>query len=290
VAAQARQLRAPRPETTLGELQEARRALERRLRRISSRGTTAMKPCRPAAILISSLALGLAACEATSQSTHESSPAPAVATGSAKKGALLPAPSGPLDLTGAAGSKLSLDELLARLSKLTGVTFSTNEEVDARLKQTKFALSQDTRVPAADVYPWVESILHQNGYSLGVLKSGESALVGVYTPIGANMSTAPSLAVDADQLDECRTHPALLVTTTVNLPHTDVRTLGNSLRGITSDPSAGSGVIPVGNTNSVILTGTGRNVADLVALLRTIDEKAQHDMEMPAQASAPAKQ
>jgi type II secretory pathway component GspD/PulD (secretin) len=249
-----------------------------------------MRARRPAVILISSLALCLAACRASESSAPSQSSPSSAAGASAKVEPLLPAPSGPLDVSAAAGAHLSLDELLARLSKLTGVTFSMDERVRGLLLHSSVALSQEKRVPVADVYPWVESILQQNGYSLAVLKSGESPLVGVYSPIGGSPSQPPSLAVDADHMDECRMHPALLVTTTVHLPHTDVRTLGNSLRAITSDPSAGSGIIPVGNTNSVILTGTGRNVADLVAMLRTIDEQSRSDLDAPAQAAAPARQ
>jgi general secretion pathway protein D len=64
----------------------------------------------------------------------------------------------------------------------------------------------------------------------------------------------------------------------LHLPHTDVRTLGNSLRGLTSaDPSGQQGVIPVGNTNSVILSGFASSVASMARILRLVDEESARD-------------
>jgi hypothetical protein len=206
---------------------------------------------------------------------------------------ILPPASGPLDVSVAGGGKLTLEELLGRLSKLTGVTFSMQDQVGGQMKQTAVVLSQEKRVAAEDAYPWVEALLLQNGYSLGVLDNGASPLVGVYMTTMPGSGRPSAISIDSDRIDECRVHPALMFTTVLHLPHTDVRTLGNSLRGIASDPMNQQGILPVGNTNSVILQGTGRIVADLVAMLRTIDDNSQRDMApapKPEQTSAPQKQ
>jgi type II secretory pathway component GspD/PulD (secretin) len=252
-----------------------------------------MLPCRLAVILISSFALGLAACRASASSSPTQSSSSTAASKSAKQEALLPAPSGPLDLTLAEGTKLTLEELLGRLSKLTGVTFSIEGGASELLKNDVVALSQNKRVPAAEVYPWVESILQQNGYVLAVLHEGDVPLLGVYANRGPRSSQPNPIGVPVEQIDSCREHPALYVTTVVHLPNTDVRTLANSLRGMANDAVGNSSIMPVGNTNNVILTGSGRNVSDLVAILLTVDARAATDASgaaKPAQAAAPAKQ
>ena len=69
-------------------------------------------------------------------------------------------------------------------------------------------------------------------------------------------------------------HPGLMVQTTVRLEHVDVRTLGNSLRALSSDARGTQGVIPVGNTSSVLLSGTVRQVTELVETLQRINAEA----------------
>ena len=200
-------------------------------------------------------------------------PAIAVAAqAQAGSGMLLPTPSGPLDISAAQGGELTLADVLSKLSKTTGVTFSSSDTVGERLKKTKVMLSADKRVAVAEIYPWAESILQQNGFTLALLEGGPAPLVGVYANTGRDQSP-PALHIEESRIDECREHPAFLFNVVVTLPHTDVRSLGNSLRILSPDSPTG-GVIPVGTTNSVILSGSGRQVAELCAMLHTIDDRA----------------
>jgi hypothetical protein len=201
---------------------------------------------------------------------------------------LLPAPSGPLQLGADDGGALSMFEVLARLSRLTGVTFSSDEQVSEQLKHSPVALTQSAQVPAGDVYAWVESLLVQNGFVLGVLQQGKTPLVGVYSNLSRMPNEPPMLSVDIEQLDECRKHPALMVTTVVTLPNTEVRALGNSLRQLSPDTSK-SFAIPVGTTNSIVLGGSGRHVADMVAMLRDIDERAARGQAVDPQSLSVAR-
>ena len=63
--------------------------------------------------------------------------------------------------------------------------------------------------------------------------------------------------------------------TVLDLPHVDVRQLGNSLRALTNDPSGTQSIIPVGSSNSLILTGQGTDLSDLAAMLLLIEEQAR---------------
>ena len=72
-----------------------------------------------------------------------------------------------------------------------------------------------------------------------------------------------------------------MITTMVTLPNTDVRTLSNSMRAMVTDPNTMQ-VIPVGNSNSLIVTGFGSNVAALVRMLQLVDEaSAAEAPELP---------
>ena len=64
--------------------------------------------------------------------------------------------------------------------------------------------------------------------------------------------------------------------TVLNLPNTDVRTLSNSLRTMLTDANTQQ-IIPLGNSNSVLLSGFGSNVAALAKMLQFVDEASAAD-------------
>ena len=193
---------------------------------------------------------------------------------------IFPRPSEPLVLPANAEHPLTLADALAFVTRVTRVTFSYETVVLRRLEASQVQLSADTVVPPEQVYTWVEGLLLQHGYVLGLLSTSEPMLVGVYssTPVQGAQGQPVLHNVDAEHLDDCRQHPALLVQTVLHLPHVDVRTLGNSLRGLTGNDGS-SGILPVANTNSVALTGTGLAVANLVEALREVEAHAAADLE-----------
>jgi hypothetical protein len=84
----------------------------------------------------------------------------------------------------------------------------------------------------------------------------------------------------------------LIVSTTVTVPNVNVRDLCNSMRQMFQNPRVQQ-IIPLGNANSVVMTGRGSEVAGWVHLLLALDadegraqaENAKHD----AQRSPPKK-
>jgi hypothetical protein len=134
-------------------------------------------------------------------------------------------------------------------------------------------LSTPASIEPGHVYPWVETLLVQHGFMLGSPTNAEPPIVAVMSHGPGGAGARPALAIDAKDLEFCRSHPAVLVSTTLQLPHVDVRTLANSLRGIAGDAQF-SGILPVGNTNSLFLTGTGAWLADTADLLRRVDAAA----------------
>jgi hypothetical protein len=177
-----------------------------------------------------------------------------------------PAPSGSLTL----GPESSLMDALAALQEVTGLTFSVDTRTRGQLQGTVVGIDREVTVPPESAYPWVGALLLQNGFVMADLTGNEPRLVGVYS---RHSQSAPlAIEIPVEMLDDYVLHPALMIQTSVHLEHVDVRTLGNSLRAISSDASGHQGVIPVGNTNTVLLHGSVRQVVELVETLQRINE------------------
>ena len=86
--------------------------------------------------------------------------------------------------------------------------------------------------------------------------------------------------VDPERLIEYNDQPATLITTVVNLPNTDVRSLSNTMRQLIADPNTQQ-MIPAGSSNSFVLTGFGSQVAALARMLKIIDEASAIEVIEP---------
>lgn len=196
--------------------------------------------------------------------------------------ALLPLPKNSIALAPASDNLLTLEHVLQRLSAATGVTFSYESTVASRLAVQRVQLSQRVVLSPDDAYPWIEGLLTQNGFELGIVSLEGEPLVGVYAELHTAHAGAPRAKpvahfVSEDRIEECRRHPALRIQTVIDMgPEVDVRTLGNILRGLTENDDVSS-VIPVANTNSVVVVGSGLRVANLVALLQEVRTHASTD-------------
>jgi hypothetical protein len=195
---------------------------------------------------------------------------------------LLPPASGLLHI--AAGEESpTLEELVNELSRLTGVTTTASELVSVKLRKERPSLSGELSVPPGEVYTWVEGLLDQHGFALAMVSERPPHLLAIQAkmPLPPDGAPGPYLNIPAERIGELSAHPALLVQTVIELPHVEVRSIGNSLRQLViGHPSAG--ILPVGLTNSMILAGTGRQVAEIYAMLREVDERARLAAEAEA--------
>lgn len=191
-----------------------------------------------------------------------------------------PTPTSGLKIQMAPGEEMmSLDRLLDEFSRVTGQNLLISNDTGTMLRNVSTGLNRSVEVPASEVYPFVENILAHNQYILEVLSDHEPRLLAVHglPAPGRNITRLPApLAhfVPAKDIGLYAGHPAVLVTTMIELPSTDVRTLSNSLRGLMSDASTQQ-IVPVGSTNSLILSGSGTSVANLVTVFREGDEGAR---------------
>ncbi len=173
-----------------------------------------------------------------------------------------------LELRMSGDKRPTLADLLAQLAESTGVVFLTDPFVEAQTSKTAINLSSAAVVSPDIAWPFAEQLLLQNRLILSVVCAGAQPVIGVHgnAPQGTRGSSA---VVPVEHLDFLRDHPALYVQTSLNLPSVDVRTLGNSLRGLSSDGDGN--ILPVANSNDVVLVGTARDVVALVDLLLSIE-------------------
>ena len=166
---------------------------------------------------------------------------------------------------------VTLLQLLQAWGARAGMMFTADEATRVRLASTDVGLLGSTSVAAPDVHTWVGGLLLRQGFVMADLTGTKPSLVGIY-PV-EDVASAPAIDVPPARLAEFERVPALVIKTTLQLDSTDVRTATNSLRGL-STGAAGT-AIPVGNTNQVWIRGAAREVIDLAAALRKMDEKAR---------------
>lgn len=169
-----------------------------------------------------------------------------------------------------AAQDVSLEELVTQLTAKGGANFVIDGRTKERLAAERLTLTQPLVLAPAEACAWIESQLASSGFVLAFDSNVTPATMRVSRRGDPNVTAVP---LDLADLELARRHPALLVQFTITLPHTDVRTLQSTLR-----PLMGAEVgalLPVGNTQTVVVQGSGQRVAHIVDLLREADEQAR---------------
>jgi type II secretory pathway component GspD/PulD (secretin) len=139
-------------------------------------------------------------------------------------------------------------------------------------------------VPAASVHEVTEALLLMHQFVLVPFHEADPRIVQVVSleTNERNFVRRAAIFVPGAELDAWRGRAATLITTTLHLPHTDVRTLSNSMRAMLTDGNTQQ-IVPVGNSNSLILTGLAGEVWALAENLLRIDA-----LEAADQTSSPS--
>ncbi len=184
----------------------------------------------------------------------------------------------------------TMDELLRELARVTGQHIHVPPQARATLAQTPVGLLGGVEVPPAHVHSFVESLLHQNGYVLAELRSSEPRLLAVYpiegreAPPGSTWTPVPS-----ERIARYADHPALLVQSLVDCSPLDARAVAMSLRSVWRQSRAYQGMDPIGDSSSVLLRGTGADVARLAAVIeRAAASEAERRAAAPGEANEQA--
>ena len=188
----------------------------------------------------------------------------------------------------------SMAALLDDYATLTGQVIVANDETRAHMQAQTIGITQSLTVPREEVQSFVERLMVEGDFIMQPLRDRAPRAVGVYSLRTQARNTVRSLAyfVSPGELDQFKDHPALLITTTVNLPNTDVRQLSNSMRTMITDAKVQQ-MLPAGKSESLVVTGLGAHVVAVVNMLKTVDaanavQKIEPDVAVMTLKFAPA--
>jgi hypothetical protein len=140
-------------------------------------------------------------------------------------------------------------------------------------------------VPPDRVWPVFEAILSQLEFGLAFMTPDDPTIFSVisFTPQSWRPTPTPAefaVQVPVEDVPAWKEHRAFMITTTVSLNHVDVRELANSMRPILMDPNMQQ-VVPMGETNSLMISGRAAWVAEFVKSVQEINEfeRVRHQNE-----------
>lgn len=178
------------------------------------------------------------------------------------------------DETGAEDA-LTLEAFVKICQETTGLNFTYTDETRSDLNKKKLRMFGQKRIPKTDFYSFFQIMMIINDFVCSRI-GPEHLSVIVISSMGQSGNRGGNLRSEAvyvlsEDIERYADQPATLVTTVIDLPNTDVRTLSNSMRTMFTDANTQQ-IIPVGNSNSLVITGFGSHVASIVKMLRFVDE------------------
>lgn len=185
-----------------------------------------------------------------------------------------------LSLEESGDSELTLERLVKITQEVTGINFTYTRETGQLLAQVPVRMFGTKEIPKEDFYAFFQILMIINEYVTTRIGPEHLSVVVVQslkTPARTTMRQ-DALYVEPEAIAQFADQPATLITTVLNLPNTDVRTLSNSMRSLIVDPNTLT-IIPVGN-NNLILQGFGSQIAALTRMLYLVDE-ASRPVDMP---------
>lgn len=197
---------------------------------------------------------------------------------------LFPLPSADMVVAvGEQGDSWKVMDMALDYGRLTNQHFIIDAETQGYLQSSGTGLRRSLVVSKADVQAVLEHVLEQNDFVLLVLRQQEPRLLSIVSlQTGSRNNIRKSaMFVSAEDLESWGAHAAILITTAIHLPHTDVRQLSNSMRTMITDANTQQ-MLPAGNSNTMVLTGFASNVAALARMLRIVDDAAATEFVEPA--------
>lgn len=183
------------------------------------------------------------------------------------------------------GQGMSLGQFVQACQQVTGLTFHVKEDAASRLSSTFVRLMGTKRIPKEQFYSFFQILMVMNDFVCTEIGPAGISVIQIDSLTGGGQSSAPKIRanaayVDPDRLVDYADQPATLITTVINLPNTDVRSLSNTMRQLIADPNTQQ-MIPAGSSNSFVLTGFGTQVAALARMLSIIDEASAVEVVEP---------
>lgn len=188
---------------------------------------------------------------------------------------LFPPPADGLTIPAYEPDGWTMEQLLSEYGRLTEQHFMYGEATRAQLRQARVPLDEWLFIEPENVHSIVETLVTESDFVFSVAREADPRLISVQSSKGNRVNLRQSARyVPVDELAQWEDHPAFLVHTVLTLNHIDVRTLTNSMRAMLTDANTQQ-IIPLGNGNSLILTGFGPQVATLARMLQQVNEEAR---------------
>lgn len=183
---------------------------------------------------------------------------------------------------GSGDEAMSLARFVKACEQVTNINFSYTDETAGLLENQKIRLLGSKRVPKEDFYSFFQIMMIINDFVCTEVGPDPLAVVVIDSlrTQARNTVRGDAVLVDPEDLDEYASQPATLITTVINLPNTDVRQLSNSMRTMITDANTQQ-MLPAGNTNAMVLTGFGSNIAALARMLLIVDEASKIEPVLP---------
>lgn len=165
----------------------------------------------------------------------------------------------------------------------TGKNLTPDKSVATQLVDTKIKMFGQKRIPKAEFYEFYQILMFINGFTITKVGPDHLAVYLIQAmgnqPAGRGAGNLKDEAIYVlpDELDRYADQVATQILTVLHLPNYDVRTLQSTLRPLMPNDQTGSGIMPVGNTQSVVLRGFAPNIVALARILRLVDQEAAKD-------------
>jgi len=188
---------------------------------------------------------------------------------------LLVSPARGLHLEKPERRELRLFDVFDQYAQLMGWNALADPATRNELVLIKCPFTLPLDVPPENVHAFVEGVARANDvvFSFAHTRAPVMLQVTSLSIAGRNNPRKDASPVPVSELAPWAAHPAFLITTCLDLPGIDVRTLSNSLRQMFSDQQTQQ-IIPVGNTDGLIVTGYGSGVAEIASMLRSLSNAA----------------
>jgi len=189
------------------------------------------------------------------------------------------------DETGGADA-LTLEQFVKHCQEVTQFNFTYTQETAQLLNRIPLRMYGSKTIPKSDFYPFFQIMMIINDFVCTKIGPEHLSVILIQStqPQAGRGQGGPrkdAIYVFPDDLDKYADQPAVPITTVVDLPNTNVRDLSNSMRQMFTDPQSQQ-IIPVGNSNSLIITGFGSNVVSIVKMLKFVDDASgKHDTITP---------
>lgn len=185
--------------------------------------------------------------------------------------AIFPVPSADLEISIGGDATPSLADVLMQFEDICGHNLHISTGTLQELRDVTTGLSRSVTVPRQEVYSYVSALLSSSGFVMAETRAVGPRLLSIWSLNSheRGLVRAQARAVDVDEIARYERHPALLVETVLYVENIDARQVTNSMRVTVTD--ANIQVITPISAHSLLLTGTGPEVADWIRLIRSAD-------------------